>query len=164
MCGVCLSNMGSTVFQTGDTLHSSCWVKCVCTTLGLISSHTHDINKPFVSVSEAYKATDLQGLGYRWRAECGGRELGALRLCFRCRFLVVPVTCTQSSHRPHTYGCLKPLSHLDAQAETDKQMEGMIKHMGKEFYNDEAAKKQLNFCVAPRRNKDSIVRWQNVSA
>lgn len=60
-----------------------------------------------------------------------GKWLRALRLCLRCRFLVVPVTCTQSSHRPHTYGSLKPLGHLDRQAEIDKQMEQMITLRGK---------------------------------
>lgn len=48
----------------------------MCATLGPISSHTHDINKLFVSVSEAYKATDFLGLGCRWRAESGEMEGG----------------------------------------------------------------------------------------
>lgn len=122
------------------TLHSSCWVKCVYTTLGLLSSLTHDINKPFVSVSEA-RPQIFRDLQMESRV---GREGGSWELFASAAFfLVVPVTCTQSSHRPHTYGCLKPLGHLDRQAQIDKQMEKMMKHRRKN-------KKRLTVSVAPK--------------
>ena len=59
----------------------------VCVTHFITHTHTDDINKLFVSVSEAYKATDFLGLGCRWRVERREeevREVASLPVLFSC--------------------------------------------------------------------------------